>query len=138
MSLGQPLWLGLALLALALIYFHRQRRAQRAALVGSLQLWRRLALQSAPQARPKARLSAALLLQGLVLGLVALALARPAFGAAPGGDVLVLVEAGRAMRATDVRPDRFGAAVTGALGEIGGRTSVLLVADWPEIGRAHV
>ncbi|PNY80121.1 VWA domain-containing protein [Deinococcus koreensis] len=132
MSLGSPLWLLLILLAGVLVYFHRQRRAQRAALVGSLHLWRRLALQSAPRARPRVRLSAALLLQGLVLALVALALARPgARPAATGGDVLLLIEAGRSMRATDVRPDRFGAAVAGALGEVEGRTSALLVADWP-------
>ncbi len=140
MSLGQPLWLLLGLLAGLLIYFHRQRRAQRAVEVGNLHLWRRLALQSAPRAQPRPRLSAALLLQGLVLLSVVLALARPALGPrAPGGDVLLLLEAGRAMRATDVRPDRFGAARATALGEVRGRTSILLVSDWPvplAVGRA--
>ncbi|THF88625.1 VWA domain-containing protein [Deinococcus sp. KSM4-11] len=132
MTLTQPWWLLLVMLAALLVYFHRQRRAARAVEVGNVHLWRRLALHSSSRARPRARLSAALFLQGLVLLLVALALARPS--ASPpvgGGQVVILVEAGRAMRATDVRPNRFTAAVSAASGRLEGRSTVLLVADVP-------
>lgn len=86
MNLAQPGWLLLALLALLLAFLHRQRRAHRAAEVGSLHLWRRLGAEHAPErARRLPRMSAALLLQLLVLGLVALALARPSLERDPAG-----------------------------------------------------
>ncbi|GHF32656.1 hypothetical protein HNQ07_000371 [Deinococcus metalli] len=132
MSLGQPGWLLLALLLGVLVYFHRQRRAARAAEVGSVHLWRRVALSTSPQARPRVRVSAALLLQGAAVLLVALALARPTPTSPVGaGQVVLLIEAGRAMRAADVRPDRFGVAARRAVRDVRGRSTVLLVADVP-------
>ncbi|GMA15707.1 VWA domain-containing protein [Deinococcus metallilatus] len=132
MSFGQPLWLLLGLLAALLVFLHRQRRAHRAAEVGSLHLWRRLAAEHVPErARRLPRLSAALLLQLLVLGLLALALARPGLGRDPAGgaDTLVLLDASRAMRAADVRPDRFTAAARDTARQLGGRVTVLLVGE---------
>ncbi|WP_216326813.1 VWA domain-containing protein [Deinococcus aestuarii] len=131
MNFNQPGWLLLALLALLLAFLHRQRHAHRAAEVGSLHLWRRLGAEHAPEQARRPRLSAALLLQLLVLGLIALALARPSLGRDPAGgaDTLVLLDASRAMRATDVRPDRFTAAAREAAGRLGGRVTVLLVGE---------
>lgn len=131
MNFAQPGWLLLALLALLLALLHRQRRAHRAAEVGSLHLWRRLGAEHAPERARRPRLSAALLLQLLVLGLVALALARPSLGGDPAGgaDTLVLLDASRAMRATDVGPDRYTAAVREAARGLAGRVTVLLVGE---------
>lgn len=104
--------------------------------MGSLHLWRRLAVEHAPnRSRQLPRLSVSLLLQLLLL--LALALARPVFGA-PGdtgntnsGGVLLLIDASRAMQATDVQPSRFQAAVSSASGLLSGRVSVLLVGERP-------
>lgn len=132
MTLAQPGWLLLALLLGVLVYFHRQRRAARAAEVGNLHLWRRLALESSSRARPSVRVSAALLLQGAALLLVALALARPMPTAATrSGQAVIVIDAGRAMRATDVGPDRFRAATRAAARDLRGQSTVLLVADVP-------
>ena len=132
MTLAQPGWLLLALLLGVLVYFHRQRRAARVAEVGNLHLWRRLALESSSRARPRVRVSAALLLQGAALLLVALALARPGSPTpARSGEVVVVIDAGRAMQATDVGPDRFRAATRAAARDLRGQSTVLLVADVP-------
>lgn len=132
MSLTQPWWLLLALLAGLLVYLHRQRRAARAVEVAGLHLWQRVAARHAPRSSPRARLSAALLLQLLVLLLVALALARPTLGpsATPGG-TLLLIEAGRAMRATDVRPDRYAFAAQQAASRLSGAVTVVQVGASP-------
>ncbi len=138
MRLENPLWLLLTLLVLLLAWLHRQRKAHRVAEVGSLHLWRRLAVEHAPnRSKQLSRLSASLLLQLLVLLLLALALARPVFGNAGktdtgsngSGGVLLLIDASRAMQATDVRPSRFQAAVSSASGLLSGRVSVLLVGE---------
>ena len=140
MRLENPLWLLLTLLVLLLAWLHRQRRAHRVAEVGSLHLWRRLAVEHAPnRSRQLPRLSVSLLLQLLVLLLLALALARPAFGNSGDtdtgntgtGGVLLLIDASRAMQATDVQPSRFQAATSSAANLLSGRVSVLLVSERP-------
>ena len=140
MRLENPLWLLLTLLVLLLVLLHRQRKAHRVAEVGSLHLWRRLAVEHAPnRSRQLPRLSVSLLLQLLVLLLLALALARPVFGSAGDagtgstgrGSVLLLIDASRAMQATDMQPSRFQAAVSNASRLLSGRVSVLLVGERP-------
>lgn len=132
MTLSQPWWLLLGLLVGLLFYLHRQRRAARAALVGGLHLWKRVAVQHTPQTNPLPRLTPALLLQLLVLLLVALALARPTFRAARAtGGTLVLLESSRAMQVSDLPPSRFQSALAQASREWRGPVTVVEVGDFP-------
>lgn len=136
MTLAQPWWLLLGLLVGVLFYLHRQRRAARAALVGNLHLWKRVAVQSNPQANPLPRWTPALLLQLLALLLVALALARPTLSQQGGGGTLILLESSRAMSArvsSASQTTRFQAAVAQAAGQLGSPVTVLEVGDltWP-------
>lgn len=132
MSLAQPAWLALLLLAALLAWLARQRRAARQQEVSALHLWRRVRARS-----PRARLhpSAALGLQLLALLAAAFALSRPVFAPPAGGGRLVLLDATRAMRATDARPTRFDAARALALREIGpGSGAALLTGGVQPLG----
>jgi von Willebrand factor type A domain/Aerotolerance regulator N-terminal len=146
MTLAQPLYLLLLPLLGVLLYLHRNRRSHRELEVGGLHLWRRVAAQHAPNRARWPRWTTALILQALVLLLLALALARPGpagEGAAAGQGLhtILLLDASRASRATDVGPSRFGAELARAGTLIGGqrrgRVSVLSVSDqvWPLAAR---
>ncbi len=114
MELLQP-WGLMALLglpAIVALYFLRQRRPPR--VVGSLILWQQARAQVF-EGRPWERFRASWLLwlQLLVMGALALALARPACvseGSDAGRLVLVL-DASASMAATDVAPSRWSAAI---------------------------
>ncbi len=126
---------GIALPLLVVLYLLRLRR--RRVTVSSTLLWRQ-ALADLQVNAPfqKLRRNLLLLLQLLVLILLLLAMARPVLkGDAPAGRRLaVVVDCSASMRATDVEPTRFDAAVREAdrlidafLAEAGDRGSVMLM-----------
>ncbi len=113
------------------MYLLKLRRDQ--AVVPSTLLWQRLVADveaNAPWQR--LRRSLLLLLQLLLVALLALLAARP-FTERPAGlagDLVVVIDTSASMQATDVTPDRLGAAKTAALEALkelpsGGRVSVI-------------
>src|SRR5919202_5504016 len=106
---------GLALLslpAIALLYFLRIRRPPVTS--AAIQLWRRqVSDRTADTPWQRLRPSLLLFLQLAAALMLALALVRPAisvdFGRGP--TTVVLLDASATMRATDVKPNRFGVAV---------------------------
>lgn len=113
MTLLTP-WFLAGLLALApLLALHLRRRRRREE-VASLLLWRELPAAAPGRRRAALVPSLLLLLQALIVVLLVLALARPARDAAEAGAGLpprvFVVDASRAMEATDVAPDRLTAA----------------------------
>jgi Ca-activated chloride channel family protein len=152
-----PLTTPLALLGLLFVpavvamYLLRLRRSE--TVVPSTLLWRRLAADveaNAPWQR--LRRSALLLLQLLLVVVLALVAARP-FLEHPAGlarDLVVIVDTSASMSATDVAPDRLGAArdaVKGALADLpaggkvsvieAGRTARVLVTGSSDLGRVR-
>jgi Ca-activated chloride channel family protein len=114
MSLLQPLGLlaAAALPLIVLLYFLKVRRPELR--VATLVLWtRHLADRQANAPWQRLRWSLLLLLQLLVALLVTLALVRPGIpgAAGVGRTTVVMLDASASMRATDVAPDRFHAAV---------------------------
>ncbi len=117
MSLLQPaaLWLlGLAVPLLAL-YFLKLRRQK--VQVPSVLLWQEF-IRSEQLASPfeRFRRNLLLLLQLLLLALLALALARPYLSGhvSTKRSVVIVLDSSASMRATDVKPDRYSAAVDAA------------------------
>ena len=117
MSLLQPaaLWLlGLSVPLLAL-YFLKLRRQK--VQVPSVLLWQEF-IRSEQLATPfeRFRRNLLLLLQLLLLALLALALARPYLSGhvSTKRSVVLVVDTSASMRATDVKPDRFSAALEAA------------------------
>ncbi len=110
MALLSPLGL-LALLAIpVLVLFYLLKVRYQEHEVGSTYLWEQLVRDLAvhePWQRP--RFSVLLLIQALLLGGLALALARPAIltGGAERAYAVVLLDASASMNATDVPPSRF-------------------------------
>ncbi|HEX6349362.1 MAG TPA: VWA domain-containing protein [Candidatus Dormibacteraeota bacterium] len=105
----------LALPLIVLLYFLKVKRPE--VRVATLVLWRRhLADRQANAPWQRLRWSALLLLQLLAAALIAAALVRPGVtgAAGVGKTTVVLIDASASMRATDVGPDRFGAAVARA------------------------
>ncbi|MDR7421334.1 MAG: VWA domain-containing protein [Armatimonadota bacterium] len=133
MLLGAPaaLWWLLLVPLIVLLYMLRARRQVQ--LVPSTLLWER-ATRDLVARLPVRRLerSLLLLLQVIAVALVALALARPSL-ALPGlsGDAVVLVvQAGASMQATDEAPSRLAAAQAAArevLGRLGARQPAAVV-----------
>ncbi|MER3456202.1 MAG: hypothetical protein C4304_04820 [candidate division GAL15 bacterium] len=101
-------WLAACALVL-LLYWLRPRRVP--VVVPSVLLWRRT-LQDPSLQRPARRFerSVLLLLQLLAVAAASVALARPQRLTAGSGDVVVVLDLGVRMQATDVRPSRFEAA----------------------------
>lgn len=139
MSFAAPLWLLAGALAAIVLLLHalRHNRVE----VPSLILWRRLATatRSRSTIRPP-RWSLLLLLQLLAVLALALALAQPIIGPNAGRvlhDIYVL-DASAGMRATDVAPSRFDAALTQLIAELpnrgdGSRISVAVGGGAPEL-----
>jgi len=112
-KLLSPAWLWLAALALPIILLYMLKLRRPEARVSSVMLWRMLLRDreaNAPWQRLKRNLL--LVLQLLVLGMLVLSLARPAFlvRRVAAGAVTVLLDASASMNAVDVLPSRFEAA----------------------------
>jgi hypothetical protein len=143
MILGAPgaLWWLLLVPLIVLLYMLRARRQVQ--LVPSTLLWER-ATRELIARLPVRRLerSLLLLLQVIAVALVALALARPSV-ALPGlsGDAVVLViQAGASMQATDEAPSRLAAAQAAAravLGRLGPRQAAAVVVAGRRPALAH-
>ncbi|MCC6981941.1 MAG: VWA domain-containing protein, partial [Bauldia sp.] len=140
MTLVNPAWLLLSGLALLVLLLHMQRR--RTIAVPSILLWERLA----SPVRPRSALhlppfSWPLVLQVAVVLLVAAAFARPLIGGAPLPDHrIVVIDASGSMRATDLSPSRFAAAIDRAEAMLSAippssasRVSVLTVSGTPQL-----
>ena len=141
MTLLAPLGL-LALLSIAiLVLFYLLRVRYRDHEVGSTYLWAQLTRDLAvhePWQKP--RLSVLLFVQALLLGVLALALARPAVvtGAAERVHTVVLLDGTASMNATDLAPSRFERARASARAVVGGLPdgstgTVILAAARPEV-----
>lgn len=112
MSLLAPGWLVLGALIGLVLVMHMRRRRQLD--VPSIVLWRVLENKVAPRRslrRPPASLL--MFLQVAVVALVALALAQPFLGGgrSDAQHTIYVVDASASMRATDVSPTRFDAAI---------------------------
>lgn len=136
MSLTQPAWLALLLLAALLVWLARQRHAARTQEVSALHLWRR-ARTRPPRTRVHA--GAALGLQLLALLAAAFALTRPAL-TTPGPGGTLLLDASAGMRATDLpsaglpgtrAATRFDAARTLVLRDLGPGTTAAVLTGGP-------
>jgi Mg-chelatase subunit ChlD len=140
MMLTSPVWLLLSGLGLLVLLLHMQRR--RSIAVPSILIWQRLASPVRPRSSLRLPpLSLLLLLQLAVVLLVAAALARPLLGGTslPGHRILV-IDASGSMRATDLEPSRFVAAIARAEEMLraippspGSRVSVLTAAGEPRL-----
>lgn len=110
MSLATPLALGLAALAVPLVLLYLLKPRREETVVPSTFLWQQ-ALQEVQANAPwqKLRRNLLLLLQLLVLALLVLALARPLLASelAPGGDLVLILDASQSMAATDGGPSRW-------------------------------
>ncbi len=110
MAFLDPAFLLLGLLAGPIILLYMLRLRRREVVVSSTLLWQKLLRDrqaNAPWQRLRRNLL--LLLQLLILGMLALALARP-FMPIPSivsGSVVIVLDASASMQATDVRPNRF-------------------------------
>lgn len=108
-----PLFLLLGLLAAPILLMYMLRLRRQELLVSSTLLWEKL-LQDREANAPWQRLRPHLLLilQLLILTALVLALARPFLPvpAVASGSIVVLLDASASMLATDVAPNRFGAA----------------------------
>jgi uncharacterized membrane protein len=141
MRLLSPLALGLLALAvpLVLLYFVRVRR--RDVLVPSVLLWAAAARpQHAVSFFRRLRADPLLLLQLLALGLLALALARPAVMVLGEGErrAIIVLDVSASMNARDVSPSRFevarsqAAALVRGLGE-GAEVMVMAAGAQPQV-----
>ena len=141
MTLLEPVWLILAGLALIIAVLHMRRRRQFD--VPSVLLWR--LLDNPGTQRRTLRWpppSLLLFLQLAIVLLVALALTQPLFGANRGDNEhsIFLIDASASMRATDISPNRFDAAMTALTSRLeainagsGNRFSVISVSANPRI-----
>lgn len=139
MSLAAPLWLLAGALALLVVFLHAMRHNH--VEVPSIILWRKLAATSRPARtlRPP-RWSTLLLLQVLAVLALALALAEPAFGPGAGRPLheIYVLDASAGMRATDVAPSRFDAALADLISELpnrgeGSRITVAVAGGEPQL-----
>lgn len=133
MSLLHPGWLGLLALGGIILLFHSLRPKRQPALVPSLLLWRQVEQEMEANARWRRLVSSLLLyLHLVVLALLVLALAQPAFDRErPATLEAVVIDASASMAATDVAPSRFDVALERAAQHI--RTArgdvLVIVAD---------
>jgi hypothetical protein len=141
MAFLTPLFLLLGLLAGPIIVLYMLRLRRREIVVSSTMLWQKLMRDREANAPwQKLRRNLLLILQLIILGALALALARP-FIPVPSvvsGSVVVLLDGSASMEATDVEPNRFEAAkrvVAGLVGELGGsdQMTLILVGRSPEV-----
>jgi len=104
------LWLGLTVPAVLLLWILRPKRPR--VRVSSLMLWTLSpAVRQSAQPWQRLRNHPLLWVQIVAAALLALAAAKPFLaGAGENADIVVLLDASGSMRATDVEPDRFGAA----------------------------
>ena len=111
MSLLAPGWLLLGALMIVVLALHMRRRRQID--VPSLMLWRLLESSATPRRSLRwPQPSLLLLLQLLIILLIAVALAQPLFGINRTSlHTIYVLDASGSMRATDLTPSRFGAAV---------------------------
>lgn len=129
----------LALPAIAALYFLKSRGPQTG--VGSLLCWpRHVTDRQANAPWKRLRGSWLLLVQLLLAAALAFALLRPELvgAAGVGGTTVVMIDGSPSMRATDVAPSRFDAAVSRArrmAGQIGsdGQMAVILLGDHAQL-----
>ncbi|MDR7387422.1 MAG: VWA domain-containing protein [Armatimonadota bacterium] len=130
------LWWLAAIPLVVLLYWLRPRRVP--VVVPSLVLWRR-SLREEARRRPLRRFerNVLLLVQVLAVAAAALSLARPQDSTAGAGDVVVVLDVGLRMQATDVPPSRFEAARGAALKLLAGlravRVGVVAAARSPRV-----
>ncbi len=130
------LWWLTAIPLVVLLYWLRPRRVS--VVVPSLVLWRR-SLREQVRQRPLRRFerNVLLLVQVFAVAAAALSLARPQRSTAGAVDVVVVLDVGLRMQATDVRPSRFEAARGAALklldGLRGVRVGVVAAARSPRV-----
>ena len=119
-----PAGLGLAVIIPIIILLYLLRRRRQELVVPSVLLWQRL-LEDMQANAPwqKLRRNLLLILQLVVAAALVLAAARPYVNGFVGGrDVYFVVDVSASMQATDVAPDRLGAAkaaIRAALGRLG-------------------
>lgn len=113
MSLLEPTFLLLGLLAGPIILLYMLRLRRREVVVSSTMLWQKLLRDREANAPwQKLRRNLLLFLQLLILAALVFALARPFFftSSLVQGNAIVLLDASASMQATDVAPSRFEAA----------------------------
>jgi uncharacterized protein YegL len=145
MSLIAPAWLLLCAFGFMVLLLHLRRR--RTLEIPSIQLWAQL--ESGRTSRRRIQLPAfnlLLLLQLLVVALCALALAQPLIDSGPRfAHEIIVLEASRSMRSTDIAPSRFDAGIAnfaklaaGPVKETGARTSAILAGARPQLVAARL
>jgi Ca-activated chloride channel homolog len=133
MTFLTPLFLLLGLLAAPIVLMYMLRLRRQEVMVSSTLLWQRLLRDreaNAPWQRLRRHLL--LILQLLILAALVLALARPFLPvpALASGSTVVLLDASASMQATDVDPNRFGAAkqeVTSLIRNLGSGNQMTLI-----------
>lgn len=139
LTLLQPAWLALLLLAIPVLLLHMRRR--RSLVVGSVQIWRQVSARATAQrSRKPPPFSWQLLLQLLAVTLLALALSQPVWsGGAPSGEHLIVVlDNSIAMRATG-QPEEAHAALAAELNSGNYEyLSVLLTSAESPVLMAHI
>ncbi len=113
MTFLSPGWLLLGALTIVVLLLHMRRRRQLD--VPSTVLWKLLQNSAAPQRSIKLPpITPLLIAQVLVVLLVALGLSQPIFGTVnkDGAHTVYVLDASASMRATDLSPSRFDAAVS--------------------------
>jgi uncharacterized protein YegL len=145
MSLIAPAWLLLGAFGFMVLLLHLRRR--RTFEIPSIQLWAQL--ESGRASRHRIQLppfNLVLLLQLLIVALCALALAQPLIGSGPRfAHEIIVLEASRSMRSTDIAPSRFDAAIAdfakvaaGPVKDTGARTSAILAGARPQLVAARL
>src|SRR5690242_15829335 len=145
MSLIAPAWLLLWAFGFMVLLLHLRRR--RTFEIPSIQLWAQL--ESGRASRRRIQLppfNLLLLLQLLVVALCALALAQPLIASGPRfAHEIIVLEASRSMRSTDLAPSRFDAAIAdiakvaaGPIKDVDARTSVILAGARPRLVAARL
>jgi len=141
MTFITPIAFLIGLLAIPILVLYMLKLRRRAVEVSSNLLWERL-LRDRQANHPWQRLKRNILLflQLLILGLLVLALGRPAISlpVAASGPMIVLLDGSASMNATDVMPTRFDAArdftrtLVSSMGR-GDAMTLILVADQPVV-----
>src|SRR5215510_11905905 len=145
MSLIAPAWLLLCSFGFMVLLLHLRRR--RTFEIPSIQLWAQL--ESGRASRRRIQLppfNPLLVLQLLVVALCALALSQPLIASGPRfAHEIIVIEASRNMRSTDIAPSRFDAAIadfvkmtTGPVKDTGARTSAILAGARPQLVAARL
>jgi Ca-activated chloride channel homolog len=133
MTFLTPFFLLLGLLAVPIVLMYMLRLRRQEVMVSSTLLWQKLLRDreaNAPWQRLRRHLL--LILQLLILATLVLALARPFLPvpALASGSTVVLLDASASMQATDVDPNRFGAArqeVTSLIRNLGSGNQMTLI-----------